>query len=92
MGHQGNDLAVLLDDLAVVVDQHQGVVRRLARMLLVPFAGEENTPQTLALRQARENISVSSPGIATAVSIISAGSLHDALQAVLGEHHQVHAG
>ena len=91
-GAPGNDLAVLLDDLAVVVDQHQGVVRRLARMLLVPFAGEgEYAPDVGLAAGAGEYLGFLAGDRHRGFHHLRR-IVHDALQAVLGEHHQVHAG
>ena len=52
----------------------------------------ENTPHTLALRQAAAKISVSSPGTAGGGLVHLLGVVHDPVRAVLGEDDQIHAG
>src|SRR3984957_20958023 len=86
-----HDLAVFLDDLALVVHQDQGVVRCLVRMLLVAFAGErEHAPDLGLAARFRENLGLGTRdrrrGLVHLFRVI-----HDALGGIFREDHQVHA-
>src|SRR6202040_3322248 len=86
-----HDLAVFLDDLALVVHQDQGVVRRLVRVLLVALAGEREHAPDLGLAAGfGEDVGLGTRdrrgGLVHLLRVI-----HDAVGGVFREDHQIHA-
>src|SRR5690606_19651101 len=91
-GAPGDALAVLLADLALVVDQYQGVVGRLVRMLLVALAGQREDPPGLRLATGGGEDRGFLAGNGGGGRHHLVGVVHDPHGAVFREHHQIHAG
>ena len=90
--HPGHDLAVFLNDLALVVHQDQRVVGRLVGVLFMALAGQrEHTPHTRLLAGLGENFGLlardSGSGLVHLLLVI-----HDAVRGIFREDHQIHAG
>ena len=89
--HPRHDLAVLLDDLALVVHQDQGVVRRLVRMLLVALAGQREHAPDLGLAAGfGEDLGLLARHRAGGL-VHLLGVVHDAVRGIFREDHQIHA-
>jgi hypothetical protein len=90
-GHPRHDLAVLLDDLALVVHEDQRVVGRLVRVLLMALAGQrEHAPHVgAAAGVGKDGGLVAGHGGGGVVHLL--GVVHDPVRGVFGEDHQVHA-
>ncbi len=85
------DLAVLLHDLALVVDEHQRVVRRLVRMLLVPLAHQrEHAPHPCLAARGGEDVRLRTRYGRRGGQHLGP-VVHDPLGGVLGDDHQVQA-
>mmetsp|Transcript_47660 Transcript_47660/g.115704 ORF Transcript_47660/g.115704 Transcript_47660/m.115704 type:complete len:238 (+) Transcript_47660:624-1337(+) len=88
----GEDLAVLLDDLALVVDQNEGVVGLLPGMLLVLLPRKaEDAPDLALLASLGQLVRLwagNLDGRRHALVLV----VHDAVRRVLGEDDEVHAG
>src|SRR5450830_231289 len=89
--HPGHDLAVLLHDLALVVHEDQGVVGGLVGVLFMLLAGErEHAPDFgLAAGLGKDLGLGTGHGGRRVIHLL--GVVHDAVGAVLGKDHQVHA-
>ena len=86
------DLAVLLDDLALVVDQHERVVRILLRVVFVLFARQaEDAPRLRLLARRAERVGLGPRDRRRRREHLGL-VVHDALRRVLREDDQVHAG
>src|SRR6516162_603784 len=88
--HPRHDLPILLNDFAFVIHQNQGVVGRLVRMVLVPFAGErEHTPDLRLFASVGKNLCFLTRH-ARGGFIHLFRVVHDAVGAVFGKNHQIH--
>ena len=89
--HPRHDLAVLLDDLALVVHQDQGVVRRLVRMLLVALAGErEHAPDFCLAAGFGKDFRLGTRDLRGGL-VHLLGVVHDAVGGIFREDHEIHA-
>src|SRR5262249_26333595 len=85
----GHDLAVLLDELPLIVEQDQGVVGHLPGVLLVPLAGKrEDAPGPIAPARLGEDLRLLTGDLRRGVHHLLA-IVHDAVRAVLGENDDV---
>src|SRR6202171_5626441 len=89
--HPWHDLAVFLDDLALVVHQNQGVVRRLVRMLLVTLAGQrKHAPHfRLAAGFGKDRGFFARDYRGGLIHLL--GVVHDAVGGIFREDHKVHS-
>ena len=89
--HPGHDLAILLNDLALVVHQDERVVGRLVRMILVTLAGErEHAPDLGLAAGVGEDLGLLA-GHAGGGLVHLLRVVHDAVGAVFREDDQIHA-
>ena len=90
--HPRHDLAVLLNDLALVVHQDQRVVRRLVRVLLMTLAGQrKHAPALRFPAGVREDLGLLARDRGGGV-VHLLGVVHDPVGRIFGEDHEVHAG
>mmetsp|Transcript_4779 Transcript_4779/g.21633 ORF Transcript_4779/g.21633 Transcript_4779/m.21633 type:complete len:269 (+) Transcript_4779:1630-2436(+) len=90
-GAPGEDLAVLLDNLALVVDEHQRVVRLLLRVLVALAREGEDSPDFGLFARGTEHVRLGPRDVDGGGEHLIA-IVHDALRAVLGEDDEVHSG